>query len=203
LAERTVVALGIADTGTDIDDPRVRTVEDLAEWDVLVCDSDPPARQVERAATAGTALVTASDKVGKAETIPIVRDASLRSLARSLAAVQTNTPTMLAWTEPGHPLAVSTIVTFPPPVGKLRARRAPDGALIAPTDDQWAGIVVRSGARIVGVADHAEWLAAIALAAAVHVVPSEPGITTPDDAAQDYLDAAQRAGLETAVFRTS
>lgn len=197
-----MTALGIADAGALIDDRRVTRVDDLHEWDVVVSDDVPPSEFLDRVRRAGVRIVTAGDRVASGDAT-VVAGASLAGLARAVAATQSQPVRLIAWTEPGRPPTVGTTVPFPPPVGRRRARRIPDRSLVAPIDAEWAGLVVHAGDRIVGAADHRDWLAAIALAAAVFVVPDGGGLHTPEEQADRYLDAAAKAGFETAVFRPS
>ncbi len=202
LAEPSVAELGILDDGSPIDDPRVSSVTGLHGWDVVVTDAAPSSTLLTRCEESGVRLVTAAQQVA-AGNVALVYGASLASLARAVAATQSTPVTAVAWTEPGQPPTLGTTVAFPPPVGHRRARRTPDGSLVAPVDGDWAGLVIHAGDRIVGVADHRDWLDAIALASAVFVVPSGAGLHTPDEQATGYLEAATRAGFETAVFRPS
>ena len=104
----------------------------------------------------------------------------------------------IAWTEPGTPLRRGEAVPFPDPVGARWARRttvADREVLVAPIVGEWAAAIARvtsatgSGVvtRIVGVADMAPHLEAIALASGAIAAArgNYPlGATVPEDAAE-------------------
>ena len=120
-----------------------------------------------------------------------------------------------AWTEPGRPLRRGEPIPFPDPVGARWSRERGDGGIsshfVAPVDGEWAGAMARVTvgtpggviSRIVGVADHAAHLEALALAAAAVTVGEHGyGLATPPDRPESYLAAALEAGLDVASYTT-
>lgn len=119
-----------------------------------------------------------------------------------------------AWTEPGKPLRRGEAVPFPDPVGARWARRRPNGdgdALVAPIGGEWAAAMARVTSatdagvvtRIVGIADLAPHLEALALAAGAITLARAAfplGETTPPDASEAYLAALLNAGLDVASY---
>ena len=116
----------------------------------------------------------------------------------------------IAWTTEGRPTRRGEAIPFPDPLGprwgslsgRSHRRRKTPGIpvtrLTAPVDGEWAGAIVRvSGERvgipveqIVGVADHGDHLAAIALAAGAIAVAEgayPPGVHRPAVASEAYL----------------
>jgi hypothetical protein len=120
----------------------------------------------------------------------------------------------IAWTEPGSGLRRGEAIPFPEPVGArwARPRRSAGGhAYVAPLPGPWAAAMARVTAatddgvitRVVGVADFAGHLEAIALAAGAVAAARgayPPGIVTADEAAGSYLAAALAAGLDIAAY---
>jgi len=199
LAERHLDLLGLLDQdpGTD---PRVVRVEDLSEWDVLVSDTNRPAAILDRAVAANIPLVLSAE-LDEGVSIPLFAGASLIAIARCLEHESDIDAAFIATTRPGTPLRKGTLVVFPPPIGPLKALRRPDGLFVAPTDADWGGLIIHSDRRSIGVADHAAFLAGIALAAAAIVMATSElpiGAVRVEDVAGPYLDAAERAGLEIA-----
>jgi len=203
LAEPRLEYLGVLDQDPGNADPRLVRIEDLSGWDVLISDTDTPSTILERAVTANIPLVLSAELPGTAP-IPFIADAGLTMIARSLAHEYGPDVALVAATRSGDPLRKGDNVAFPPPVGPLRGLKRPDGLLIAPTGGDWGGVVVTGPHGSLGVSDHAEFLAAIALAAAglILATSSRPAGSVPlEDVAGAYLDAAERAGLEVARFR--
>lgn len=120
----------------------------------------------------------------------------------------------IAWTEPGSPLRRGTAVPFPDPVGSRWAKPrhvANREMLVAPVDGEWAAAMARVTSatnngvvtRIVGVADLAPHLEALALASGAIGLArgSYPlGATVPEDAGESYLSTALTAGLDVAAY---
>jgi len=120
----------------------------------------------------------------------------------------------VAWTEPGKPLRRGEAIPFPEPVGSLwaRPREATKWrAYAAPVQGEWAGAMARVTSatddgvitRIVGIADLAPHLEALALAAGVIAVAQAaypPGLQRADAAAEPFLAAALNAGLDVASY---
>jgi hypothetical protein len=159
-----------------------------------------------------TLLVGAGLSTGIAETLA----------SHEMARTDAESEIAIAWTIPGRPLRRGAAVPFPDPVGARWAsrvgrapRRRPRGVTItrwaAPVRGTWAGALarvtgVRSGdrvERVVGVADQAAHLDAIALAAGAVVTAGSafpPGLHRPPAAALAYLGAAMRIGLGVAAY---
>ena len=132
-------------------------------------------------------------------------------LARELGVTDRTEASLLAWTEPGSSLRTGEPVTFPDPVGarwgRIRRRDGDHIDVVVPVPDDWAGVVVRvterERTRILGVADLAEHLEALALTAGAVAVASGDapgGRLRPEDIADTYVLAGLRAGLDVASF---
>lgn len=229
LAERSVEAIGLIGRRSTSGDPRVSTITNLAGWDVLASD-DPERieRRYQQASDHGIPFVipTGETLISRDPDIPFIVGANHSSgLAACLAAnecTRHDTPmeVSIGWTEPGSPLRRGHPLVFPQPIGNLWADEAktlwpdaPSGTqfLAAPVESPWSGLVVKVTAataegvevRTLGVADDSNFLAGIALAAAVITAGSNAyltGISYPTAAFGAYLDAALRAGLEVATF---
>lgn len=226
-AERDLIALGLyGETKGLGQDRRTISISSLDGYDVLVTDDleaasavaalaaddgiacavrGPVTQEVaDRFAAAGAALLTNCSIAGLAETLSVHE------------ATRTDQPldVVIAWTEDGKPLRRGTPVAFPDPVGARWGRRIGAAAattrVAVPIDGRWAGatatIVGRVGAkvqtRVVGVADDADHLAAIALAAGAVAVSktSLTGAIQPGDVAEDYLLTALQMGLSVATY---
>jgi len=202
LAERRLDLLGLLDQDPS-GDPRVVRVEDLSEWDVLVSDSTTPATILDRATAANIPLVLGAE-LDRTASIPLFAGAGLIAIARCLEHESGIDAAVVATTRAGTPLRKGTRVVFPPPVGPLKALQRRDGLFVAPTDGDWGGLIINGDRRSIGVADHAAFLAGIALAAAAVVMATLQlpiGAVRVGDVAGPYLDAAENAGLEIATFR--
>lgn len=227
LAERDLLELGLVDARPTGDDRRISVVTDLADYDVVVTDSDEPGAIVEQALdretncvlwkNVDTALYDAAfSSIGR--TLVVGSNLS-NGITPSLAAHETAAggevmDVTTAWTEPGRPIRRGEAIEFPAPVGALWARpssKARPNAMVAPTDSPWAGGIARVtsagttgvSTRIVGVADDAIHLEGLALATgAIAVAQSaySPGLHHPDDAAERFLEIALRAGLDVAAY---
>jgi hypothetical protein len=219
LAEADVEMVGIVDRSPSTNDIRVRRAGDLSGYDVVVSDGEEPAEMARRAEAAGISCVLwRDDPVPWGSTRTLVRGANLGSgiapaLASHEAAVVGDAPRLtIAWTEPGRPLRQGVAAPFPDPVGSLWSEERTNGGrirmLAAPVQGDWAGALVIVGDperpdRIVGVADDARHLEAIALAAATAAVGRgryPEGAVTVDAAAEDFLLLAISMGLEVAGF---
>ncbi len=116
----------------------------------------------------------------------------------------------LAWTAPGPPLGGGEAVNFPLPTGPLWAGRAQGSALpepavylAAPTDGPWMGLYAEAGGQTAAVADDADFLRGVFLAAAALTAARgeyPPGWNRPADPAGKFLAAARQMGLEIAAF---
>ncbi|HDK45133.1 MAG TPA: hypothetical protein ENG94_02500 [Actinobacteria bacterium] len=202
LAERRLDLLGLLDQDP-AGDPRVVRVEDLSQWDVLVSDTSTPTTLLARAVAADIPLVLSAE-LAESASIPLFAEASLVAMARCLEYESDIDSSLVAITRPGTPLRKGTRVVFPPPIGSLKALRRRDGLLVAPTDGDWGGLIISGNRHSTGVADHAAFLAGIALAAAAIVMATSDlpiGAVRVEDVAGPYLDAAESAGLEIARFQ--
>ena len=219
LGERALETLGITGTPVHERDPRVVPIEDVAGYDVFVTDDDD--LTIARAAVEeGVPVVTWVDGDGlnvADPEVPVLTGANLATgighalLARELGVSDDTEASLLAWTEPGSSLRSGEPVTFPDPVGarwgRIRRREGDHVDVVVPVPDEWAGVVVRitepDRTRILGIADLAEHLEALALTAgAVAVAGGETpgGRVRPEDVADAYLLAGLRAGLDVASF---
>ncbi len=229
LAERDLETFGLLDRDPRRDsDARVVRADDLTGFDVLVVDDLASIDELaERALEDRTALCVWNELdtselgdafVGASQTL--LTGANLASgIAPCLAAHEVTRAghvleVSIAWTEPGSPIRRGDAVPFPDPVGARWARRRTVGdreVLVAPVEGQWAAALARvtsasdSGVvtRIVGVADLAPHLEALALAAgAISAARGAYGMgaVAPDAAAEEYLTAALAAGLDVASF---
>lgn len=209
------------------------TISDLRTVDVLVAENIPPQSLVEAALETRTHLVVAADEGGDlgssfaAEGISLILGANLAGgLACCLAAQEAafmDEPLeiRLAWTVPGRARRKGEAIPFPGPVRSMWAyptdipgwtqHDIPVQAFAAPVESSWhAAMAQVSGAvdegvqrTIVGTADDGDFLAAIALAAAV--VPAGqhaygPGLRWVSEAPAPYLDRALAAGIDVASY---
>jgi len=219
LGEPDLEVLGVVGRDVKDRDPRLRRIDDLAGFDVVVTD-DPESSIAADAVGRGIPCVLWADSIDPSldvtDAAVLAGSNLVEGLGRSLvsresAAAGGEGRIVFAWTEPGTPRRHGDAVTFPGPVGaRWGARRRSTENLTevaVPVPDEWAGIVVSSvterGERTVGIADLATHLEAIALAAgavvgASGVVPF--GVHRPDEFAEDYLAAALDIGLDVASF---
>lgn len=228
LGERELTTLGLIGGQPKGNDRRVEPVRDLAEYDVIMTDAPDPAELVEAALAAGVACVVWADGPELEEEfgdqfvsagIPLLTGTNVASgLAPALAAHETARggevlEVSIAWTEPGTPLRRGEPIPFPDPVGpRWAAEREPVHgykAYAAPINGDWAAALARvtsvgSGGvvmRVVGVADYAAHLEALALAAGVMAIDLySPGAHRPAYAAEIYLAKALEAGLDVATY---
>jgi hypothetical protein len=228
LAEPGIERIGVleGDFGPAFDD-RVTGVRLPLSESVLVSDDlEDPERAVETSLASGISCVLLDESPisqhvssqFEAAGASLLAGANVRSgIAAAIAATEVvriddATGVTVSWTEPGSPLRHGTAVAFPDPVGAVWGEERPSGPgdvnIAVPTGDEWGGISVtvsRSDGtvRIVGVADLAAHLEALALAAgAVAVLHGAypPGLHRPRDAAATYLERALIAGLDVAAF---
>lgn len=217
LGEQTLETLGVLDRPVDSREPRVQRINSLEGFDVAVTD-DPDLGIAENAIAAGVPLVVWVDADAldtSNATAPIMTGANLSTgIARALVTRESAsqpTATLLAWTEPGKSLRTGEPITFPDPVGarwgKIRNRVGTTTEVVVPVPDDWAAVVVHATfdttTRILGIADVASHLEALALAAGAVVTAEDshpPGRLLPEAVADDYVLAALRAGLDIASF---
>lgn len=219
--------------GVEKADARIPVTDTLDGFDVAVTDEPEPSELATACLGASASLVTSAGWVeGPAQAftvagLSLVVGANLETgLAASLAlqeAALMDEPleVRLAWTAPGRPRRRGEPVPFPDPVGSRWAREVdlrgwathsiPASAFEAPIEGAWAGAMAQvSGVldggvqrTIVGTADHAAYLAAIALAAPVVPVGHNlypPGMQWASAVPTAYLDRALAAGLDVASF---
>jgi hypothetical protein len=197
LGERELTRLGLIGAKPSGEDPRVQPVSDLADYDVVVTDAPDPLDLVEAALEAAVSCVVWRD------------GAEPHEIALGGVVMDTS----IAWTEPGTPLRRGEAISFPDPVGPRWATERPSvhgfTAYAAPVEGDWAAALARVTSagtdgvvtRVVGVADLAAHLEALALAAAVMAIDLySPGAHRPADAAEIYLAKALEAGLGVATY---
>ena len=228
LAERELTSLGLIGGEPKGKDKRVHQATDLTQYDAVMTDAPDPAELVESALEARISAVVWTDgadleaEYGEkfaAAGATLLTGANLASgLAPSLAAHETARggevmEVSIAWTEPGTPLRRGEPIPFPDPVGARWAveRETDTGyrAYAAPISGDWAGALARVTSagnegvvtRVVGIADQAAHLEALALAAGVLSIDLyAPGAHRPAYAAEIYLARALSAGLGVAAF---
>ncbi|MDJ0960166.1 MAG: hypothetical protein QNJ88_05880 [Acidimicrobiia bacterium] len=228
LAERDLDVLGLLDRDPRATDDRVERVDHLDGYDVLVVDDLEGVDELaERALEAGTALCVWNDfDPGDLDGAFIERMSTIlvganlaTGLTPCLAAHEVARgghlmDVSIAWTEPGAPLRRGVAVPFPDPVGARWAKSRDYGdteVLVAPVVGEWAGAMARVTSatgtgvvtRIVGVADLAPHLEALALASGAITLARGAfplGMAEPKDAAETYLSAALAAGLDVASY---
>jgi hypothetical protein len=142
-------------------------------FDVVVGRSDTSVRSVT-VDTAGT--VTHAGPIGLAHCLGTRLSGAVR----------------LAITEPGRSRRSPRFFDFPPPVGRLLSRPAPDGVERCPTEGALAAVAAGDGTRILAVIDHPPFLDGVCLAAGVLLV-SHPGPVW--DRPERYLEACADMGL--------
>ncbi|MGI9648091.1 MAG: hypothetical protein ACR2OI_06195 [Acidimicrobiia bacterium] len=194
-AEQTITEVAV--WRTEEPGPRVRVVDEIDGYDVVVTDLHEPDELAGLCLEAGAALVTpvswGDEPAGQFADagLSLIVGANIETgIAAGLAlqeAALMDTPleVRIAWTVAGRPRRRGEPIPFPGPIGSLWAREVdPQGwtdtnipvqAFEAPVEGEWAGAMAQvSGAlddgvqrTIVGVADHKGYLAAIALSSAV------------------------------------
>lgn len=211
------------------DDDRIHTVNDLSGYDVVVTDAPDAAELVETALEAGISCVVWADgddlaaaygdQFAEAGTTLLTGANVASGLAPCLAAHETARggevlEVSIAWTEPGTPLRRGEPIPFPDPVGPRWAlqRSNPSGykAFAAPVSGEWAAALARVTSvaahgvvtRVVGVADLAVHLEALALAAGAMAIDLyAAGAHRPADAAEIFLAKTLDAGLDIATYQ--
>jgi hypothetical protein len=227
LAERDLEMLGLVDRDPQPPDDRIERVSDLPSYQVLGSDDTSPEIRVEAALVAGIDCVLWVDadrlmaRYGAdfaRRGVTLLAGCNLGTgvapaLASHEAARATSMlNTTIAWTEPGTPRRRGEPIPFPDPIGARWARPhhtdMADQAFVAPVSGQWAGAMARvTGAgedgdttRIVGVADLAPHLEALAFAAGLLAVTAYPPGAHRPAAADEYLARALGAGLTVASY---
>lgn len=230
LGERRLAALGIVGTRPNtVTDSRLEPAGDLAGYDVFVTDDIlEPLAQATKALDAGVNCVLWHDGDDEIAALgdafasrrrTLLVGANLGSgLAPCLASHETALSREVldvsyAWTEPGRALRKGEPLPFPDPVGarwgRPRQGIGNERRYVAPIAGEWAGAMakVTTGAhdgviaRIVGVADLAPHLEALALVAGTLSIGEYPyGLVHAEDRAEDYLAAALDAGLDVASY---
>lgn len=228
LGERDLTGLGVIGGRPKGLDPRVHAATDLADYDVVVTDAPDAIELLEAALDAAVNCVVWGDgaelqaEYGDAfaqANITLLTGANVASgLAPSLATHEVAVggvvmDTSIAWTEPGTPLRRGEAVSFPDPVGPRWATPRPAvhgyAAYGAPIEGDWAGALAKVTSagtdgvvtKVVGVADLAVHLEALALASAAMAIDLySPGAHGPADASEIYLAKALDAGLGVATY---
>lgn len=229
LAERDLDTLGLLDrTPRQVaGDGRLVRTDDLDGFALVVSDTSEPAALLDRALASGTSIclwrdvdVAEYDDEFADQGCVLLVGANLASgIAPALAAHETARggtvmDVTIAWTEPGRPLRRGEALPFPDPVGARWGAERPSTtgrSFAAPVTGQWAGAMARVTSahddgvvtRVVGVADLAPHLEALALAAGALTMAAgdfSPGVATPVAASERYLEAALRAGLDVAAY---
>lgn len=227
LAERSLTALGLIDKQPTEPEDRLEHVDVLATYEALITDDAEPQTQIESALAAGINCVVWVDADNAATDYgDAFKSAELRLLtgcnlgsgiapsltAHEVAGTGTVFDVTTAWTEPGAAKRRGEPVPFPEPVGSRwaepRHSAYTDRAFVARIAGPWAAAMARvTGAteagvvtRIVGVADLAVHLEALALATGAMVIGEyPPGLSRPADLAESYLSRALDAGLDVAA----
>jgi hypothetical protein len=231
LGEGGLEALGVVGKRPGKGDDRLVRVDDLADFDVVVTDAAEdlsPLIEAALEARIGCVLWADAEEVAAEYSDQFLTSlqtllvgANLGSgIAPSLASHERARSTevldvTLAWTEPGKPLRRGTAMPFPDPVGPRwaseRAHHGDERTFVAPVSGEWAGAMARvtgsSGdgvhTRLVGVADLAVHLEALALAAGALAVAQgayAPGAQRPAAASEAFLARALAAGLAVAAY---
>jgi len=212
----------------DTADRRVRRADDLGAYGVMVTDAvEEVGDDVTAALEAGISCVTWSDEPALADRHgaafaamgrTLLTGANLASgIAPCLAAHEAARSdevldVLVAWTEPGRRQRRGEAIAFPDPVGSLWGTQVGSKGIsrsvAAPVEGIWSGATVRVTAstgdgvvvRVVGVADLAVHLEALALTAGAMSIDSFGyGAARPEDRPDDYLLAALDAGLDVAT----
>ena len=233
LAERDLDALGLYGHRRGTEDRRTMAITELTGFSVLVTDEPAPADALgfaRIAADDGLSCVLAASPEVDEDLAAAFRDAGTTLLvgadlasgiAETLAAheaarIEGETGVTVAWTVPGSPRRRGEAIPFPDPIGARWgtevSRRVVDTIPVrrfeVPVDGPWGAAMAkvqtgRRRARVVGVADLSDHLAAIALAAGTLVITGNglpPGLWRPADAAAAFLGAALRVGMDVAAF---
>jgi len=227
LAERSLTALGLVDQRPTERDPRLELVEVLATYDALITDQGHPDDDIETALNAGISCVVWVDADESYDTyhedfaaadLRLLTGCNLASgiapslIAHEVAATDNVLETSIAWTEPGTPRRRGQAIAFPDPIGSRWGEERPtasaDRCHVARVGGEWAAAMAQvTGAteagvitRIVGVADLAVHLEALALAAGSMLIGDyPPGRSRPADRAEAYLSRLLDAGLDVAA----
>jgi len=217
LGEADLERIGVLNAPVTDRDPRVERADGVAGFDLLVTD-DADLDVASHAMGAGVPVVTwvdADDLNLENTPVPVMTGANLANgIARALVVRELDgrtLPAVMAWTEPGSSLRNGEPITFPDPIGArwgtVRRRSGSTTEVAVPVNEEWAGAVVKvtddGTTRILGIADLASHLEALALAAGAVTMASgshAPGRVLPSDVADEYLLAALRAGLDIASF---
>jgi hypothetical protein len=224
LAERGLTALGLyGHNGPKGGDRKTIVIRHLDGFDPLVTDDAATAGGLAAiAADDGISCVVTADAVdsdiaARFTERTLLLGANLSGVAESLAAHEVArtdqvTGSTAAWTTRGKALRRGAAVAFPEPVGARWGREASAaGRVEVPLDGEWAAASATITGevdgdpvqRVVGVADLADHLGGIALAAGAIVVAEgsiPPGVHRPGDHPEAFLAAALRVGLEVASY---
>jgi hypothetical protein len=225
LGDRRVSTIGLIGLSpADTHQGRVEEAKDLTDYDLLVTDSTEPRLSIERALAADISCVSwvetdASEFSPSGDTTLLIGANLASGIAPCLASHEVARAheaqaVLVAWTEPGRPLRSGEPLAFPEPIGGRWGRRYGPRAnlqFVAPVAGEWAGAVTKvtsrengsSVTRIVGVADLAVHLEALALAAGALSAGSpsfDSGVVAAADADTAYLAEALGVGLDVAAY---
>ena len=225
LGDRRVSRIGLVGrTPSGSHQGRVEEAGDLADYDLVITDAAKPLEMIERAIKANTSCVLWIEADTSGYSPPagttLLTGANLASgiapclASHEVARAHEAVSVVVAWTEPGTALRTGEPLAFPDPVGGRWGRlhqHGDDTSFVAPIAGDWAGAVAKvttntngsAVTRLVGVADLAPHVEALALAAgalAVGIGAFEDGVTTASDAAAPYLAEALEAGLDVAAY---
>jgi len=228
LADRRVTAVGAFGTEVGFQDSRVRSIESLDGWDVLVSDAAPDDERIREAVGAGTLLVTthtATELSGIRERSPMLTGASPASglpvalVISAMSRLDRVENVSAAVTVPARRVPHQNAMSYPDPIGPLWSESAPSPSPTvrdllfyhSPYDGSLAGVTARAEGEVAGalkilsygIVDDSLFLGAIALAAAALMIldGSPPdGCIGVETEAHRYLEACTAAGMGVASF---
>ena len=228
LADRRVTAVGAFGTEVHSQDSRVRSIESLAGWDMLVSDAAPDDERISEAVDARILLVTprtTADLPDVLENSPMLTGASPASGLPAALAVSAFSrldvveKVSAAVTVPARRVPHQNAMSYPDPIGPLWSESAPSPSPTvrdllfyhSPYDGSLAGVTARAEGEVAGapkilsygIVDDPLFLGAIALAAAALMIldGSLPdGCIGVETEAHRYLEACTAAGMGVASF---
>lgn len=223
LGDRRVDQLGLIDqTPSDIHGGKVVQADSLAEYDVVATDATEPQSLIRRGLASGASCAVWAqsdpDEIEPDGRTVLIGANLATGIAPCLAYHEVamhgkGNPSIIAWTEPGNSLRSGEPLAFPDPIGGRwgkRFRQRDSSRFVAPLPGEWAGALAQvtisdgktSHKRIIGVADLASHLEALALAAgalAIGMGKFTEGKSRPVDSAEAYLKELLNSGLDVAA----